>query len=319
MAKKYFTRYFIETPNAVGNRKNIETGKILGWKFNFGTNEISLYDHKQGLWADCYIKSESPELAEVNSKNFVENVLNLIDFSTSSASNFPLFISIYDATENLANRFFKQIFYVSLPERNVTQIDKEIFEEVFNKFNKYQDARITRAISWLRKGYLEQGSIDKFVAFWIGLESINELLCNFFKISEEDRKIKCNKCGNEISSISSAGVKKLFIDTLNIEIRKFEEIRGARGKLLHGGGPIDNNFAEKIKEYIPVVKKALIKGIGMLLQLDNEIIEKIIGQKSRLYNETIRLVIKAKLVNFNLPDLSEFGKQPKIDLEKKRL
>jgi len=29
MAKKYFTRYFIETPNAVGNRKNIETGKIL--------------------------------------------------------------------------------------------------------------------------------------------------------------------------------------------------------------------------------------------------------------------------------------------------
>jgi len=57
----------------------------------------------------------------------------------------------------------------------------------------------------------------------------------------------------------------------------------------------------------------------MLLQLDNEIIEKIIGQKSRLYNETIRLVIKAKLVNFNLPDLSEFGKQPKIDLEKKRL
>jgi len=163
---------------------------------------------------------------------------------------------------------------VSLPERNVIQIDKEIFEEVFNKFNKYQDARITRAISWLRKGYLEQGSIDKFVAFWIGLESINELLCNFFKISEEDRKIKCNKCGNEISSISSLEVKKLFIDTLNIKIRKFEEIRGARGKLLHGGGPIDNNFAEKIKEYIPVVKKALIKGIGMLLQLDNEIIEK---------------------------------------------
>ena len=34
--KKYFARYSIQTPNSVGNRKDIESGKIFGWKFNLG-------------------------------------------------------------------------------------------------------------------------------------------------------------------------------------------------------------------------------------------------------------------------------------------
>jgi hypothetical protein len=125
---KYFVRYFIESPNAIGSRNDIENGKVLGWKFNFGSNEIGLYDHKQGLWADCYIEAESQLRAEEKSKIFIENILNLIDFSTSSASNSPLFISTYEATDDYhrahLNKFFILLFQI------------EIFLQLIEKFLK---------------------------------------------------------------------------------------------------------------------------------------------------------------------------------------
>lgn len=313
MSKRYFVRYFVATPNAVSNRREIENGKFFNWKFNLGNTEIILYDDKQGLRADFYIDTGSLEKGEEKSKIFIENILNLIDFSTSSASSMPLFISIYDASLGLVERDYKQVFYQPISERNISIVDKDIFSDIFNAFNKNNDERLMRAISWLRKGYLEQKHVDKFIAFWTGLESINELLGDHFEIPLEERKKKCDKCGTTLYPIT-AGIERLFIDKLKVDEVIFKKIRNARGKLLHGGGPLDDSFINELKEYIPKVKKALSFGIGKLLQISDNTIENIIKKKSKAYNEKIRIIIKAKLTDFNPPDLSEFDKQPRLDL-----
>jgi hypothetical protein len=313
MIKRYFVRYFIETPNAISNRLEIENGKFSNWKFNLGNTEIILYDDKQGLHADLYLDAESLEKGEEKSKMFIENILNLIDFSTSSASSISLFISIYDASLGLKERDCKQVFYQPILERNISIVDKDIFSDIFNAFNKNNDERVVRAISWLRKGYLEQKHVDKFIAFWTGLESINELLGDYFKIPAEKRRMKCRKCGTTLYTIS-AGVERLFVDKVKVEKVIFTKIRKARGKLLHGGGPLGDNFVNEIKDYNPKIRKALLLGIGGLLQISDNTIENIIKKKSKAYNEKIRIIIKAKLTNFNPPDLKEFNAQPRFDL-----
>ncbi len=189
---------------------------------------------------------------------------------------------------------------------------------MFNLFDKNKDRRIVRAISWLRKGYLERKDVDKFIAFWVGLESINELLCDLFKIPSEERILKCKNCDKLLHPIT-AGIKKLFIDEIKIGGEGFKNIKGMRAKLLHGGGPLDNDFVNKIKEYNPIVKKSLIVGLGKLLEMEEKDIDKINQQKSKLYNETIRFIIKANLVSFEPPEISEFIKQPKIDLIEENL
>lgn len=313
MTKRHFVRYFIETPNAISNRLEIENGKFSNWKFNLGNTEIILYDDKQGLHADLYLDAESLEKGEEKSKMFIENILNLIDFSTSSASSMSLFISIYNASLGLKERDYKQVIYQPISERNISVIDKDIFSEIFNAFDKNNDKRIMRAISWLRKGSLEQKHVDKFVAFWTGLESINELLGDYFKIPAEERIIKCQKCGTSLYPIT-AGIERLFMDKLKVDKVIFKKIRNARGKLLHGGGPLDDNFINELKKYIPKIKKALSFGIGKLLQMSDNNIENIIKKKSKVYAEKIRIIIKAKLTNFNPPDLNEFNTQPRLDL-----
>jgi hypothetical protein len=230
----------------------------------------------------------------------------------------PLFISIYDASLGLVEREYKQVFYQPISERNISVVDKDMFSDIFNAFNKNNDERVVRAISWLRKGYLEQKHVDKFIAFWTGLESINELLGDYFKIPLEERKKKCDKCGAPLYPIT-AGVERLFVNKVKVDKVIFTKIRSARGKLLHGGGPLDDNFVNEIKDYNPKIRKALLFGIGKLLQVSDNTIENIIKKKPKAYTEKIRIIIKAKLTDFNPPDLSEFDKQPRLDLTENNL
>ncbi|MFX0141617.1 MAG: hypothetical protein ACFFDN_48715, partial [Candidatus Hodarchaeota archaeon] len=182
-SRKYFVRYFIETPNSISKRSEVESSKSAAWKFNIGKKEIALYDRKNGLSSDIYLEEKSLERAEQESKAIIENILNLIDFSNSSASSPALLMTIYDASPNLSKREFKQIIYMPISDRNFKVVKEDVFGEIFSSFDKNQEARIARAISWLRKAHLEENHIDEFIAYWTGLESINKLLCDFFEIS----------------------------------------------------------------------------------------------------------------------------------------
>lgn len=319
MEKKYFVRYMIDTPNSIEKRQGVEGRVHSAWKFNLGKSEFALIDYDFGLYSDFYLKAYSIMKAEQKSKAIIETILNFIDYSTVSASA-PAFLAIiYDATENQSRREFKQIIYKTLLDRNITVIDKDIFGEIFQAFNKNKDSRIVRAVSWLRKAFLEEKPIDKFIAFWTGLECINVLLCDNFEIPPDERKWKCSKCDTTILPISSKGIKALFIDELKIKKKRFEKIRDARNNLLHGRIPLDDDFVSEIREYNPLVKNVLITGLGKLLKLKNETIEKILKEKTFRYNEKVRFVIITELLDFNPPILKDFGKQPWFEITKDEL
>lgn len=312
--KKYFVRYFVETPNSISKRQKLESGESAAWKFNLDKNEIALYDLKDGLGADIYLEEESLERAELESIAIIENILNFIDYSTSSASLASLLLIIYDASPNLLKREFKQILYKRILDRNMKVLNKDIFDEMFLSFYKNPQARIARATSWLRKAQLEENHIDKFIAYWTGLESINKLLCDFFEISDQARRWMCNKCDVTIQPLSLIGIKTLFIKEMSVDNKVFKKIRNARNGLLHGNIPVDNNFLNQIKAYNPLVRKALFIGLGKLLKVKSETITKILEEKPIRYNENIRIFIETKLFKFEPPDLKDAGKQPRIDV-----
>ena len=314
--KRYFARYFILTPNCISGRYKIERGNPQGWKFLFGDAEISLIDDKKGLWADCFLFAKNLDHAEEKSNVLIENILGLIDFTTSSYSS-SSFVSSYEASPDLKMRIYKQVFHIPTQERNIAVINEKVFQEIFDK---RIEERILRGISWLRKGYLEQEHVDKFIAFWTGLESISELLCDSFEISTEDRKRICNKCGNVIDKrISSLGTKILFLKEIENNNTLFGRIRGARGKLLHGGGPLSEKFVREIRTYNPLIRRALIIGIGKLLEISDETVKSVIRRKTNSYSDRVKIIIKTNLVDFNPPGIEYFTKQPRLDIESNKL
>ena len=147
------------------------------------------------------------------------------------------------------------------------------------------------------------------------MESINILLCDYFGLTVEERKWKCNTCKTTILPVSTIGIKKLFLDILKIDSNKFQKIRDARNDLIHGRNPLNMDFIKEIIEYNPLVKEALITGIGNLLQIENKIISKIIKYKSIKYIENFRIILKLNLIELEIPKLEEVDNQPRVDLD----
>jgi hypothetical protein len=318
MTKTFFTRYFIETPNSFSNRKDIMNNHFSSLRVNWTDSNIIFYDNRYGLRVDTYTEATSKEEAKSKTKNLVENILSIIDLTNSSGSNPATFVSIYDATDNLTEREYEQIFHIPLHERNIRVTDIQsllkilrVFGDVFGK----NEQRIIRAIFWFRKGLFEKNVVDKFISFWTGLESINELLCNYFGLTEDERKWKCNICHSVILPVSTIGIKKLFIDILKFDNDNFQKIRNARNDLIHGGSPLNTDFVKEIMDYNPIIKKALIIGIGELLQIDNKIINKIIKYTPIKYIDSFRIILKLNLLGLEIPKIEEVDSQPIVDLD----
>ncbi len=314
--RTYFIRRFIETPNSISSRKEIETRNFKIWKFKFKSGELILYDSKYGLFTDSYIKASSSDNAEHLSKTYTENLVSLIDFITASSSPSSRLILLYESSENLLKRDFKQIFHKLLKERNIKEIDQKAFKDLFLALDKNLDPRLFRALGWRRKANLQKIPIDKFISYWTGLESISSLLFDHYKIPEEERAFKCKNCGQFIFPSSLKGVKKLFLNEIKDDKQLYYKIRDTRNKIIHGLVQLDEEFIKKIEKYNPFVKKALIIGIGKLIPISDDITGKITEQKHIKYHERLRYVVKAKLTNFFPPKIGDISKQPYFSLEK---
>ncbi len=90
----------------------------------------------------------------------------------------------------------------------------------------------------------------------------------------------------------TAGVERLFVNKVKVDKVIFTKIRSARGKLLHGGGPLDDNFVNEIKDYNPKIRKALLFGIGKLLQVSDNTIENIIKKNLKYTLKKLELLLK---------------------------
>ena len=234
MNKTYFIRQFIETPNSISSRKDIDREDFKRWKFKLESGELILYDSKLGLFTDCYIEADSSEKAELLSTGYTEHLVSIIDYLTASSSPSSHFVLIYEATENVAKREFKQIIHTTFAERNIKKINQNAFSDIFLTLDKNFDSRLVRALNWIRKANLVEYHIDKFISYWAGLESISGLLCDYYQIPEEERILKCPHCGKKVFDSFLKGVKELFLAEIENDKDLFYKIRGARNNITHG-------------------------------------------------------------------------------------
>lgn len=311
---RYFTRHFFTTPASLLPRKEIEAGNVGTVRFEIGESSIVLYDLKDGMYADTYILAENIDQAEYKAKLTVETLISLMDYSTTSASSPGTLIAIYDATEDVEKRELRRIFHIPVPERALKKSDMDTFRLIFEKFFvENLPSPVARSIGLLRKAYLEGNDINRFIFFWSGLESLNELLADKFSVLKEERFMRCSGCDKK-GQLISVGIEKLFTEYLQVDKKEFSSIRQARGKLLHGHSTA-TDFIEEVKSYNPRLKKALITGIGLLLSLEPEAIEKIGQQNISKYNQEFRIIVKTKLTGFTPPSIDDVIKQPDVALD----
>ncbi|MFA5308038.1 MAG: hypothetical protein WC370_00950 [Dehalococcoidales bacterium] len=278
--KRYLIEYYSKTRISLNDRKEQQTLINNQWIFNYPYRQDcnltiivkdklvkrdNIFLHT-GLRIITDIKTDSESKAREISKENVEQIINLFNFSTLASCNSAILVSIINISNDSSPfTYYPQQFQEQDLLYALVKIDKSEFEIVFESYEKSDNkSRIQRALSWLRKGMGEEDCVYEFISYWNGLEVIKHIL------SKENNVP--NKEWEKIQVIFEKELKMGHFSKMKQEIRN---------GLLHGYKQLDNEFMEKIKYYVEPAKKTLVFCIGDILSLEKDFI-------LNLFNKTVK-------------------------------
>ncbi len=145
----------------------------------------------------------------------------------------PIFVC--DARADVIDREFIHFFYDRMVVGRRAQFDVKTWIDHIAPGILNADHRVIRAVRWLRKMFSEDDILDRFIAGWTGLETLNPLLSDHFGVPRSaEEKQACGSCGHEtVRHVPRVtGVKELLFREGAEEL--YKECHGARNGLVHG-------------------------------------------------------------------------------------
>jgi hypothetical protein len=311
---RYTVQHYSRTLVALARIAEQQTFPLPFWTFNFPANaaKVALLDSVRktdkinlhiGLDMITTLRAKSVDEAVETAKGFVEILLNLVSFSCLTfcdAARLVSVMSILDTnTKVYPVRHYVYPFEGAEILGSPSVIKEPTFGAIFEAYgsNSYKP-RVGRALSWLRKGIGEDGSVDEFICYWIGLEVIKHVLS-----SEETNTAK-----------EWEEVEEVFHKRLNRQ--DFKKIKQAgRNGLLHGFRQVDKEFVEEIKSYVEPIRRTLVFCIGSVLGLKDSILLTIANKTPRRIRKNPWGVITGEIRDIpeNFDEIVE--NYPRVDAE----
>jgi hypothetical protein len=177
----------------------------------------------------------------------------------------------YEITQGKSQREFLQYFddvIVVNPSRKV--LAPELLIDRIDRFYKVPDAivseRIARAVRWYRWGTGTADQFDRFVAYWLGLESLNKPLQE--RLGVGDDPTKCPECGNEwVPTPTVSGIREFVGRFFAEDKRLYQRMHALRISVMHSKATLDSLSAE-VAELTPISGNALLAAILYLISID---------------------------------------------------
>ncbi|MDB5307803.1 MAG: hypothetical protein JWO38_2005 [Gemmataceae bacterium] len=175
--------------------------------------------------------------------------------------SFP--VLVIDATPGLKDRPFINFFADQVVMGRRAHLDPADWPAKATSMLEKASNRIGRALRWLRKMHTEDDILDRFVAGWTGLETLNPELCAHFGVPDSADDIRDCGCGRKlVRKVPRAnGLKELFVREGMKGV--YDKCSKARNGLVHGFETIAGVTAVA-REHTSDVGLMLAKGIRIL-------------------------------------------------------
>jgi hypothetical protein len=298
---RYIVQYHSRTLATLVRIAKQQTFPLSGWIFNYPNLpnyelKIALSDHVKktdninlhtGLNIITDLEADSEEEAKDISKIHVENLLNLISFSSVTYCDAAKLVSIISITDKDTHPLSCYVYPFSEQEiiSGLRVIDQPTFSRVFEAYDRSSHQSTLRALAWLRKGIGEENSVDEFICYWTALEVIKGILRR--NLQHQIKKTR-----------EWDGIKVILTDKLSFH--DFDDSKEARRRLFHGGkeeDKLDEDFIRKIKTYLEPMRKAFIFGIGSIWGLAEDTILSIANKTPRRIEQMPWTTLKGNLKN----------------------
>jgi hypothetical protein len=233
---------------------------------------------KNGWLIEIELNAENIDKAITSAMDYSEFILSMCCLSTGHPTTKSNIVLTYEITDNIEERPFKQYFQKVPLDINGAAVEfyslEENIKKFFNYSGKYID-RIGRAIKWFRKGIISDYSLDQFLFFWHGLETLNSPLAEYYgkgKSLEKEIGRKCSHCGKGCTVIVPGGIEALYED-IGLEDSTRKKIKDVRNGISHGYMNIDQ-LSNLSMELLPEMAKILHYAISTLIDIDYNSVHK---------------------------------------------
>jgi hypothetical protein len=306
---RHIYRHRLHGMVAINNRKVLQTANLRYMQFNFTGFNATLYlgdsfvirdDIKlhTGLEITTILEGDPGEKLDAIIESIMVQVIGIFSFSAvASCGELRLLshVAIHD-NDNADVEFYS--YPLSGDEVIIgtpRAIDQNIFDQVWQQWDVSQHkGRLNRALTWFAKGLGEEQIIDRFISYWVSIEILRSILRRKLQFKVRDPG-------------EWEGVKTIFALLGNSPT--FEDVYDARNQLLHGFEEFTPDFFDKIKNYIDPTRNVALKCIADVLELPNDVSEKLISLKPRRLLKNITTRTSGNLTSIP-KDTSEFLKNP---------
>lgn len=267
------------------------------------------YTIQSGLRLRVFLKAKNLKNAVEEAKSFADGIISFITLITGVGLDIPTEELAYEITPKIEERDFLQVFYDPIPmpisrrtlncQLLISLIDKVI------KLNPKERDRIGRAMQWYRMGSMTPNIFDKFICFWIGLESLNPIFQE--KFSVKDDPTNCPHCGYKWVSTPTVSGLRTFIQTKIPEGKKlYRRIHDLRVNLMHSKKRLDILHKEA-SDLVPKIAEILFRAICFLLGIAEW--DKI-PYKKIMEKVPLRIELEATLIGGEASSLGPKGCDP---------
>lgn len=261
----------------------VRIGKEMKLSFDYGELILKEIIHSEmgiakSLLFDVTLNSTDCETAISSARGVVIRALDWISFLTATSLSNPRILKCYDVTPKRTEGKFERYYYIdfldpiSTRQSDSTEMSLS-YESILKHSESHQD-RLYRAMHWYRLAIQSEDYLDKFTLTWIGLETLNPPLKEYYKLDSKYR----NFDGDEVDFDKCLTCKRKTVKALNgmdhllTEVAENEEflrkVKRLRQETLHGHGRL-KDITPKLKRLYPILATTLDKGLRLLLGLSN--------------------------------------------------
>lgn len=221
----------------------------------------------KGWFIEVHLDEKNIDKAIKKGFEITEFFLSICCMETGFHIHTSKLILVYDITPNIEKRSFRQYFY-NVPSNVLnSKIDYKnlsFHTQAICTYNTKYRSRVYRAMRWFRKGISSSDTIDQFLFFWHGLESLNSALAETYNVKKSLKKTikrECKLCHKtyEDEITVKGGIEALY-DDMNMHENDRKEINDIRMGISHG---FDDIYPLSRKAYVilPVIARTLHYGI----------------------------------------------------------
>ncbi len=230
----------------------------------FENTVIQEFGNPKGFRIIATVKADGIPDAEGRARGLVNQLLSLVSFVAAASLPELVIHRIYNVTPGETQGTFLQRYYeLPLIAKSVRNLGASEWNESIRTLAglpEEQKDPLFRAMHLYRLGVGSRDLLEKYPLYWMGLETINVPLRDYYGLEVEYSK--CNKCGHK-GAPTLNGVRHHVNEMGDVKWKRFRDLRTG---MLHGFKALWEIVPEA-RALVPKIELVLREGLDRLLGL----------------------------------------------------